>query len=154
MGEAPRGGQLITWSNALIILLGITAHTLKREGRCMPTVLAGYARYPLTEGHLVFNIDILPDGQPEKPGRDQKSIGKDSRKQSHRVSYCCLLCFIFSGCSFDYFVSENRHSFCLAFLSLAECSYDLPGSVCIVDSMMFFCCGDAKIVTYFYEGWA
>ena len=47
-----------------------------------PTALAKCSRCFLTEDHLVFNIYILPDGQPEKPVRDRKFIGKHSRKMA------------------------------------------------------------------------
>jgi hypothetical protein len=129
MGEAPRGGQLITWSSALIILLGITARTLKKRGE-MPGQQCWQETQDcsLTEGHLVFNTDILPDDQPEKPvatrnlsgkipesglivplwstrkiDHNQKSIGRISRKWLYYAShyFYCLVYWVIAFNAID-----------------------------------------------------
>jgi len=91
--------------------------------------LAGCSRCPLEEDHLVFDTVTIPDGQPEKEVRDQKSIGKDSRKWPHcasRYFYCTS--YLKTRESFD---TEAMRSY--LFAATISCSSALEtGSVAVV----------------------
>ena len=88
--EKNRGGQLATRSSTPITHTPRHYHTrsLKREGdTAKPTPLAGRSKCILKRGSSCRDTTTIPDGRPETPERDQKSIGKVSRKWCFSALY-------------------------------------------------------------------